>query len=65
MGQTTTRYARLQGLAIYCDKIRPCKGMGLTTEAKAFEAMCPNAIIESKDENMGFYRNVQGVLLAC
>ena len=37
MAQASTKYARLQGLANYCDKDRSCKGIGSTNMVKAFK----------------------------
>ena len=53
IAQATTRYARLQGSVIYCDKVRSCKGSGSTIVAKAVEAFDPNAINRCRSKNIG------------
>ena len=61
MAQASTRYARLLGLAIYCDNDKSCKGVGSATgtqvTVESFVLMHWN---ESKSERVGLYRNAQG-----
>ena len=60
MAQASTRYARLQGLAIYCDNDKSCKRIGSSTVYDKQVNICPNAINKNRSERVGCYRNDQG-----
>ena len=66
MAQASTRYARLLGLAIYCDNDRSCKGVGSSTATQiAVESHCPNALKWEQERESGIVSNMLKGGVAC